>query len=147
MKRENTKEPISKSVITANIFLTLFTIFCIFLAIIAKSTKLIPDIIGLAALILTINLAARHRIGKEKVQLWSIISLVLLAISIPLMISKVIYSFVLSVPSLIIAKKLMKKNSKPLTVKIAYFGSLIIFLLGIAMSIVSIIMNLVNNGL
>lgn len=147
MRKENTKEPLSYPVLIATVFLCALALFCIFIMFSLKSTKLLIDLIGLLVLIVLMNIASRLKINKEKVKLWSIICILMIIISIPLMINRVIFSFVLSVPALIIAKKLMKKNSKPTTVKMAYFGSLIVFLLGIAMSVVSVIMNLVSSGL
>lgn len=147
MRKENTKEPLSKPVIVTSIILGLFTLFCIYLVISLKSTKLIIDIFGLIALIVFMNIASRLRITKEKVKFWSLVAIVMTIVAIPLMLNRVIFSLALSIPAFIISKKIAKKNSKPTTVKIAYFGSLIVFLLGISLSVVSVIMNLVNNGL
>lgn len=147
MRKENTKEPLSKPVIVTSIILGLFTLFCIYLVISLKSTKLIIDIFGLIALIVFMNIASRLRITKEKVKFWSLVAIVMTIVAIPLMLNRVIFSLALSIPAFIVSKKIAKKNSKPTTVKIAYFGSLIVFLLGISLSIVSVIMNLVNNGL
>jgi len=147
MRKENTKEPLSKPVIVTSIILGLFTLFCIYLVISLKSTKLIIDILGLIALIVFMNIASRLRITKEKVKFWSLVAIVMTIVAIPLMLNRVIFSLALSIPAFIISKKIAKKNSKPTTVKIAYFGSLIVFLLGISLSVVSVIMNLVNNGL
>ncbi len=147
MRKEITKEPQSKAVLIATIILGLFTLFCIYLVISLKSTKLILSIIGLIALILLMNIASRLRVTKEKAKMWSIVAIVATIIAIPLMLNRIIFSLALSIPAFIISKKIVKKNSKPTTVKIAYFGSLIVFLLGIALSVVSVIMNIVNNGL
>ena len=147
MRKEITKEPQSKAVLIATIILGLFTLFCIYLVISLKSTKLILSIIGLIALILLMNIASRLRVTKEKAKMWSIVAIVATIIAIPLMLNRIIFSLALSIPAFIISKKIVKKNSKPTSVKIAYFGSLIVFLLGIALSVVSVIMNLVNNGL
>lgn len=147
MRKENTKEPLSKPVIVTSIILGLFTLFCIYLVISLKSTKLIIDIFGLIALIVFMNIASRLRITKEKVKFWSLVAIVMTIVAIPLMLNRIIFSLALSIPAFIISKKIAKKNSKPTTVKIAYFGSLIVFLLGISLSVVSVIMNLVNNGL
>ena len=87
------------------------------------------------------------RVTKEKAKMWSIVAIVATIIAIPLMLNRIIFSLALSIPAFIISKKIVKKNSKPTSVKIAYFGSLIVFLLGISLSVVSVIMNLVNNGL
>ena len=147
MRKEITKEPQSKAILIATIILGLFTLFCIYLVISLKSTKLILSIIGLIALILLMNIASRLRVTKEKAKMWSIVAIVATIIAIPLMLNRIIFSLALSIPAFIISKKIAKKNSKPTTVKIAYFGSLIVFLLGIALSVVSVIMNIVNNGL
>ena len=147
MRKENTKEPLSKPVIVTSIILGLFTLFCIYLVISLKSTKLIIDIFGLIALIVFMNIASRLRITKEKVKFWSLVAIVMTIVAIPLMLNRIIFSLALSIPAFIVSKKIAKKNSKPTTVKIAYFGSLIVFLLGISLSVVSVIMNLVNNGL
>lgn len=147
MRKENTKEPLSKPVIVTSIILGLFTLFCIYLVISLKSTRLVVDIIGLIALIVFMNIASRLRITKEKVKFWSLVAIVMTIVAIPLMLNRIIFSLVLSIPAFIVSKKIAKKNSKPTTVKIAYFGSLIVFLLGISLSVVSVIMNLVNNGL
>lgn len=147
MRKEITKEPQSKAVLIATIILGLFTLFCIYLVISLKSTKLILSIIGLIALILLMNIASRLRVTKEKAKMWSIVAIVATIIAIPLMLNRIIFSLALSIPAFIISKKIAKKNSKPTTVKIAYFGSLIVFLLGISLSVVSVIMNIVNNGL
>ncbi len=147
MRKEITKEPQSKAVLIATIILGLFTLFCIYLVISLKSTKLILSIIGLIALILLMNIASRLRVTKEKAKMWSIVAIVATIIAIPLMLNRIIFSLALSIPAFIISKKIVKKNSKPTSVKIAYFGSLIVFLLGISLSVVSVIMNLVNNGL
>lgn len=147
MRKEITKEPQSKAVLIATIILGLFTLFCIYLVISLKSTKLILSIIGLIALILLMNIASRLRVTKEKAKMWSIVAIVATIIAIPLMLNRIIFSLALSIPAFIISKKIVKKNSKPTSVKIAYFGSLIVFLLGIALSVVSVIMNIVNNGL
>lgn len=147
MRKEITKEPQSKAVLIATIILGLFTLFCIYLVISLKSTKLILSIIGLIALILLMNIASRLRVTKEKAKMWSIVTIVATIIAIPLMLNRIIFSLALSIPAFIISKKIVKKNSKPTSVKIAYFGSLIVFLLGIALSVVSVIMNIVNNGL
>ena len=147
MRKENTKEPLSKPVLVTSIILGLFTLFCIYLVISLKSTKLIIDILGLIALIVFMNIASRLRITKEKVKFWSLVAIVMTIVAIPLMLNRVIFSLALSIPAFIISKKIAKKNSKPTTVKIAYFGSLIVFLLGISLSVVSVIMNLVSNGL
>ena len=147
MRKEITKEPQSKAVLIATIILGLFTLFCIYLVISLKSTKLILSIIGLIALILLMNIASRLRVTKEKAKMWSIVAIVATIIAIPLMLNRIIFSLALSIPAFIISKKIAKKNSKPTTVKIAYFASLIVFLLGISLSVVSVIMNIVNNGL
>lgn len=147
MRKENTKEPLSKPVIVTSIILGLFTLFCIYLVISLKSTRLVVDIFGLIALIVFMNIASRLRITKEKVKFWSLVAIVMTIVAIPLMLNRIIFSLALSIPAFIVSKKIAKKNSKPTTVKIAYFGSLIVFLLGISLSIVSVIMNLVNNGL
>ena len=147
MRKENTKEPLSKPVLVTSIILGLFTLFCIYLVISLKSTKLIIDILGLIALIVFMNIASRLRITKEKVKFWSLVAIVMTIVAIPLMLNRIIFSLALSIPAFIVSKKIAKKNSKPTTVKIAYFGSLIVFLLGISLSVVSVIMNLVNNGL
>lgn len=147
MRKEITKEPQSKAILIATIILGLFTLFCIYLVISLKSTKLILSIIGLIALILLMNIASRLRVTKEKAKMWSIVAIVATIIAIPLMLNRIIFSLALSIPAFIISKKIVKKNSKPTSVKIAYFGSLIVFLLGIALSVVSVIMNIVNNGL
>ncbi len=147
MRKENTKEPLSKPVIVTSIILGLFTLFCIYLVISLKSTRLVVDIFGLIALIVFMNIASRLRITKEKVKFWSLVAIVMTIVAIPLMLNRIIFSLALSIPAFIVSKKIAKKNSKPTTVKIAYFGSLIVFLLGISLSVVSVIMNLVNNGL
>ena len=147
MRKESTKEPLSKPVIVTSIILGLFTLFCIYLVISLKSTRLVVDIFGLTALIVFMNIASRLRVTKEKAKMWSIVAIVATIIAIPLMLNRIIFSLALSIPAFIVSKKIVKKNSKPTTVKIAYFGSLIVFLLGISLSIVSVIMNLVNNGL
>ena len=147
MRKEITKEPQSKAVLIATIILGLFTLFCIYLVISLKSTKLILSIIGLIALILLMNIASRLRVTKEKAKMWSIVTIVATIIAIPLLLNRIIFSLALSIPAFIISKKIVKKNSKPTSVKIAYFGSLIVFLLGISLSVVSVIMNIVNNGL
>ena len=147
MRKENTKEPLSKPVIVTSIILGLFTLFCIYLVISSKSTRLVVDIFGLIALIVFMNIASRLRITKEKVKFWSLVAIVMTIVAIPLMLNRIIFSLALSIPAFIVSKKIAKKNSKPTTVKIAYFGSLIVFLLGISLSVVSVIMNLVNNGL
>lgn len=147
MRKENTKEPLSKPVIVTSIILGLFTLLCIYLVISLKSTRLVVDIFGLIALIVFMNIASRLRITKEKVKFWSLVAIVMTIVAIPLMLNRIIFSLALSIPAFIISKKIAKKNSKPTTVKIAYFGSLIVFLLGIALSVVSVIMNIVNNGL
>lgn len=147
MRKENTKEPLSKPVIVTSIILGLFTLFCIYLVISLKSTRLVVDILGLIALIVFMNIASRLRITKEKVKFWSLVAIVMTIVAIPLMLNRIIFSLALSIPAFIVSKKIAKKNSKPTTVKIAYFGSLIVFLLGISLSVVSVIMNLVNNGL
>ena len=147
MRKENTKEPLNKPVLVTSIILGLFTLFCIYLVISLKSTRLVVDIFGLIALIVFMNIASRLRITKEKVKFWSLVAIVMTIVAIPLMLNRIIFSLALSIPAFIVSKKIAKKNSKPTTVKIAYFGSLIVFLLGISLSIVSVIMNLVNNGL
>ena len=147
MRKESTKEPLSKPVIVTSIILGLFTLFCIYLVISLKSTRLVVDIFGLTALIVFMNIASRLRITKEKVKFWSLVAIVMTIVAIPLMLNRIIFSLALSIPAFIVSKKIAKKNSKPTTVKIAYFGSLIVFLLGISLSVVSVIMNLVNNGL
>ena len=147
LRKENTKEPLSKPVIVTSIILGLFTLFCIYLVISLKSTRLVVDIFGLIALIVFMNIASRLRITKEKVKFWSLVAIVMTIVAIPLMLNRIIFSLALSIPAFIVSKKIAKKNSKPTTVKIAYFGSLIVFLLGISLSVVSVIMNLVNNGL
>ena len=147
MRKENTKEPLSKPVIVTSIILGLFTLFCIYLVISLKSTRLVVDIFGIIALIVFMNIASRLRITKEKVKFWSLVAIVMTIVAIPLMLNRIIFSLALSIPAFIVSKKIAKKNSKPTTVKIAYFGSLIVFLLGISLSVVSVIMNLVNNGL
>ena len=147
MRKENTKEPLSKPVIVTSIILGLFTLFCIYLVISLKSTRLVVDIFGLIALIVFMNIASRLRITKEKVKFWSLVAIVMTIVAIPLMLNRIIFSLALSIPAFIVSKKIAKKNSEPTTVKIAYFGSLIVFLLGISLSVVSVIMNLVNNGL
>ena len=146
MRKESTKEPLSKPVIVTSIILGLFTLFCIYLVISLKSTRLVVDIFGLIALIVFMNIASRLRITKEKVKFWSLVAIVMTIVAIPLMLNRIIFSLALSIPAFIVSKKIAKKNSKPTTVKIAYFGSLIVFLLGISLSIVSVIMNLVNKG-
>ena len=130
----------------ATIVLGVFSLLVLVITIIQKDARLLVSLLGLVGLIVLMNIAQRININKEKAQMWSIICLVALVISIPLLIKYVIFSLMLSVPSFIISKKLMKKSNLTL-VKISYFGSLLISLLGIAMTIVGFIMGLINSGL
>jgi len=130
----------------ATIVLGVFSLLVLVITIIQKDARLLVSLLGLVGLIVLMNIAQRININKEKAKMWSIICLVALVISIPLLIKYVIFSLMLSVPSFIISKKLMKKSNLTL-VKISYFGSLLISLLGIAMTIVGFIMGLINSGL
>ena len=130
----------------ATIVLGVFSLLVLVITIIQKDARLLVSLLGLVGLIVLMNIAQRIKINKEKAKMWSIICLVALVISIPLLIKYVIFSLMLSVPSFIISKKLMKKSNLTL-VKISYFGSLLISLLGIAMTIVGFIMGLINSGL
>ncbi len=130
----------------ATIVIGVFSLLVLVITIIQKDARLLVSLLGLVGLIVLMNIAQRININKEKAKMWSIICLVALVISIPLLIKYVIFSLMLSVPSFIISKKLMKKSNLTL-VKISYFGSLLISLLGIAMTIVGFIMGLINSGL
>jgi len=131
---------------TLTIVLGIFSLLILIITIIQKDTKLLVSLLGLVGLIILMNIAQRIYINKEKAKIWSIICLVALVISIPLLIKYVIFSLMLSIPSFILSKKLMKKSNLTL-VKISYFGSLLISLLGIAMTIVGFIMAIINSGL
>jgi len=147
MKQAIKKDTNNTLIKVISIILLIVSALCIFLIISLHSTKLLPTLIGLLLLILLMNIAEKITINKEKVKMWSIINIIMIICSISLLTKYIIFSLVLSVPAFIISKNLIQKNSKLLITKIAYFASLVVVLLGIGMSIVSIIMSLINTAL
>ena len=146
MSRQINNKEKSKPIFITSIVLGVLAAFVLLLSIVQKDASFLVSLIGLVGLILLMNIAQRLNINKEKIKMWSIICIILLIIAIPLLIKYVIFSLMLSIPTFILTKKLIK-ISNLLLVKIAYFGSLLIALLGIAMSVVGFIMGLVKYSL
>lgn len=126
--------------------LVLFAFLCIFLVINNKSYSLIFGIVGIALLIITMNIANAIKFSKDKVKLVSIISLILTLLSIPLMFKQIIFSYVLVVPAFILSKKAMKKDSRSIITKIAFILSLVMLILYLAFSIIGGFMNVSQNS-
>ncbi len=146
MSRQINNKEKSKPIFITSIVLGVLAAFVLLLSIVQKDASFLVSLIGLVGLILLMNIAQRLNINKEKIKMWSIICIILLIIAIPLLIKYVIFSLMLSIPTFILTKKLIKRSNL-LLVKIAYFGSLLIVLLGIAMSVVGFIMGLVKYSL
>ena len=146
MSRQINNKEKSKPIFITSIVLGVLAAFILLLSIVQKDASFLVSLIGLVGLILLMNIAQRLNINKEKIKMWSIICIILLIIAIPLLIKYVIFSLMLSIPTFILTKKLIKRSNL-LLVKIAYFGSLLIVLLGIAMSVVGFIMGLVKYSL
>ncbi len=116
----NKKEKNGSKVVTIiSIVLIVFLLICILAIISTKQYHLISALVGIVALIVTMNVANIIRVSKEKVKLFSIISIVLSLVAAILLFKQVIFSLALSVPAVIIAKKAMSKDSRQILAKIA----------------------------
>ncbi len=122
----NKKEKNGSKVVTIiSIVLVVFLLICILAIISTKQYHLISALVGIVALIVTMNIANIIRVPKEKIKLFSIISIALSLIAAILLFKQVIYSLALSVPAVIIAKKAINKDSRQVLAKIAFVLSII----------------------
>ena len=106
---QNPKKNLTIKIVSA--FLILLAFLYVFIIINTKNYSLVSGVIGIVLLILTMNIANAIKINKEKVKLFSIISIVLCIVSIPLVFRQIIFSYVLVVPAFIFSKRTMQKDS------------------------------------
>ncbi len=125
-------------------FLILLAFLYVFIIINTKNYSLVSGVIGIVLLILTMNIANVIKINKEKVKLFSIISIVLCIISIPLVFKQIIFSYVLVVPAFIFSKRAMQKDSRQVLTKISFFLSALMLVFYLAFSIIGGISNVIT---
>lgn len=123
MKREKNKGNLIIKI--ATIVLILFLLLCIFVVIKSEKYNLIPSILGILTLVITMNIANIIRISKEKVKLFSIISIILSLVAIVLLFKQTIFSLALSIPAFIISKKALAKDGRQVITKISFILSII----------------------
>ena len=139
---QNTKKNITIKIVSA--FLILLAFLYVFIIINTKNYSLVSGVIGIVLLILTMNIANAIKINKEKVKLFSIISIVLCIVSIPLVFRQIIFSYVLVVPAFIFSKRAMQKDSRQVLTKISFFLSALMLVFYLAFSIIGGISNVIT---
>ena len=115
----------------------ILVVLCIIYAIIIiknQNYRLIPGVIGIGAIIVTLNIANHLKIKKEKSKLYSIASLILSLVSIPLLFVQVVFSYILTIPAFIISKKALRVNNTA-TSKICFGISLLMLIACIVFSL------------
>ncbi len=122
MKQEKNKGNVIIKI--ATILLIIFLFVCVLVVIRGEKYNLIPSILGIILLVITMNIANIIRISKEKVKLYSVISIVLSIIAIVLLFKQTIFSLALSIPAFIIAKKAFAKDSRQVITKISFVLSI-----------------------
>lgn len=143
-KSENTKQKGNFIIKLVTIILVLFAFLCTFIIIKNNNSGLISGVIGIVLLIITMNISNIIKINKDKVKLISIISIILALASIPLLFKQVIFSYVLTVPAVILSKKAMKKDSRNVITKIAFILTTIILIVYLAFSLIAGCTNVIN---
>lgn len=123
MKQEKNKGSIIIKI--ASIILVLFLLLCIFVVIKSEKYNLIPSILGIIALVITMNVANIIRVTKEKVKFFSIVSIILSLVAIALLFNQTIFSLALSIPALIISRKAIAKDSRQTITKVSLVLSVI----------------------
>lgn len=139
-QKEKVKDK-SKIVNYITVLLLILTIATLILALVSKYTSLYIGIGGIILLMLTINISDKVIITKSNIKVWSIISIVLSIISIPLLFKFAIYSLALSAPALILSRKIFKTDSRPIINKVAYFLSIAVVLVCFIFSVLGIFTN------
>lgn len=123
MKQEKNKGNLIIKITT--IILVLFLLLSIFVVIKSEKYSLIPSILGILTLVITMNIASIIRISKEKVKLFSIVSIILSLIAIILLFKQTIFSLALSIPAFIISKKAISKDSRQVLTKVSFILSIV----------------------
>lgn len=106
------KKQINIPIMIISIILALFALLCIFIIIKNKNYNLILGTVGIILLITTMNISNIVRITKDNEKIIPIASLVLNILSIIFLFKHVIFSYVLTVPALILTIKCIKNNKK-----------------------------------
>lgn len=136
--RNSQKKKENNSIIVKFITAILILLCIIYVIIIVKNQnyRLIPGVIGIGAIIVTMNIANFIKIKKENAKTFSILSTVLSIITIPLLIfTQVVFSYILAVPAFILSKKALKNENSQTISKVAYIISLIILIVCIILSL------------
>ena len=139
---QNPKKNLTIKIVSA--FLILLAFLYVFIIINTKNYSLVSGVIGIVLLILTMNIANAIKINKEKVKLFSIISIVLCIVSIPLVFRQIIFSYVLVVPAFIFSKRAMQKDSRQVLTKISFFLSALMLVFYLAFSLIGGISNVIT---
>ncbi len=135
-KRQNlhTKK-INIPIMIISTILALFALICIIIIISNKSYTLVLGTIGIILLILTMNIANIVKITKDNMKIMPITSLVLNILSIVFLFKHVIFSYVLTVPALILTIKCIKYNKKNKLNIVCFAISLILLIICFTFSI------------
>lgn len=136
---QNSQKNKENSSIIIKVITAILILLCIIYVIIIvknQNYRLIPGVIGIGAIITTMNIANHLKIKKEKAKTYSIFSLILSLLTVPLLIfMQVVFSYILAVPAFIISKKALKRDNSLVINKIAYIISLIMLIICIILSL------------
>ncbi len=119
----------------SSIILILLAIIYIYVIITGSYTYLTPMTIGIILLTITINIASRVKIRKRQIKAINILTILLDLVAIPFLFSHVIYSYVISIPVLMLTTKAFKLDKNNTLSKIAYIFSIVVLGVCIAFSV------------
>lgn len=138
-KNVNSNTPKNKSGLLIKIIsaiLILFALVCTLLLFEDSSSALVITIVGVIMLVIAMNISDRLKINKHNAKTFCIISIVLNALSIIFSFKQLIFSFVLTVPALIISGKCRKCDIKNKLYLFSFLASLIFFIIYIVLFII-----------
>ena len=138
-KNVNSNTPKNKSGILIKIIsaiLILFALLCTLLLFEDSSSALIITIVGVIMLVITMNVSDNLKVNKHNAKTFSIISIVLNLLSIIFAFKQLIFSFVLTVPALIISGKCEKSDTKNKLNLISFLASLVFFVVYVILFII-----------
>ena len=119
----------------ASIILIFLAIIYIYVIITGNQPNLMPMAIGIILLIITINIASKIKIRKRQIKAINILTMLLDLVAIPFLFSHVIYSYVISIPVLMLTTKAFKLDKNNTLSKIAYIFSIVVLGVCIAFSV------------
>lgn len=138
-KNVNSNTPKQKSGLLIKIIsaiLILFAILCTLLLFEDSSSALVITIVGVIMLVITMNVADHLKVNKHNAKTFTIISIVLNLLSIIFAFKQLIFSFVLTVPALMISNKCRKCDIKNKFYLFSFLASLVFFIVYIILFII-----------